>query len=78
MSETYIHRIGRTGSANHKGQTISYICEEDYFLLKDIQKHIKMEIAVNKEHPYDIELKGIKAIINSNNAQLTQHRKKKK
>ncbi|MCF7924812.1 MAG: DEAD/DEAH box helicase [Candidatus Izimaplasma sp.] len=48
VPETYIHRIGRTGRANHKGEAISFICEEEYSLLKDIQKHIKMEIPVNK------------------------------
>lgn len=78
VSETYIHRIGRTGRANHKGQAISFICEEEYALLKDIQKHIKMEIPVNKEHLYDIEIKDTKPNNNSSNSQLTQPRKKKK
>ncbi|MFO7970069.1 MAG: DEAD/DEAH box helicase, partial [Candidatus Izemoplasmatales bacterium] len=74
VPETYIHRIGRTGRANHKGEAISFICEEEYPLLKDIQKHIKMEIPVNKEHPYDIKIKDTKANTNTNNVQLTQPR----
>ena len=54
VPETYIHRIGRTGRANKKGKAISFCNEDELSLLKGIQKHIKMEIPVNRDHPYDI------------------------
>lgn len=54
VPETYIHRIGRTGRANKNGMAISFVCEEEYQLFKDIQKHIKMDIPINRDHPYDI------------------------
>ncbi|QWB99426.1 DEAD/DEAH box helicase [Mycoplasmatota bacterium] len=78
VPETYIHRIGRTGRANQKGNAITLVCEEETSLLKDIQKHIQMEIPVNKEHPYNIEIKDTKAKNNSNKTQMTQTKKKKK
>ncbi len=64
VPETYIHRIGRTGRANKKGIAISFVCEEELSLLKDIQKHIKTEISVNRDHPYDVVLSETAANFN--------------
>lgn len=52
IPETYVHRIGRTGRADASGVALSFcnIDEEPY--LMDIQKLIKQEIPVRKEHPY--------------------------
>ena len=35
--EDYVHRIGRTGRAGAKGTSISFACEDDAFLLPDIE-----------------------------------------
>jgi ATP-dependent RNA helicase RhlB len=35
--EDYVHRIGRTGRAGNKGVSISFACEDDAFLLPDIE-----------------------------------------
>lgn len=35
--EDYVHRIGRTGRAGKKGVSISFACEDDAFLLPDIE-----------------------------------------
>jgi ATP-dependent RNA helicase RhlB len=35
--EDYVHRIGRTGRAGAKGTSISFACENDAFLLPDIE-----------------------------------------
>ncbi|WP_188149962.1 ATP-dependent RNA helicase RhlB [Teredinibacter waterburyi] len=35
--EDYVHRIGRTGRAGSSGQSISFACEDDAFLLPDIE-----------------------------------------
>jgi len=61
VPETYIHRIGRTGRANNKGQAISFICNEEFQLLTAIQKHIKMDIPAIKDHPYDVEINEVTA-----------------
>jgi ATP-dependent RNA helicase RhlE len=52
ISETYVHRIGRTGRAGASGKAISFcdVAERPY--LRDIQKLIKMEIPVHVAHPF--------------------------
>jgi ATP-dependent RNA helicase RhlE len=46
--ETYLHRMGRTGRAGEVGETISFCSRDELSLLKDIQKHIGMDIPVLK------------------------------
>jgi ATP-dependent RNA helicase RhlB len=36
-AEDYVHRIGRTGRAGSKGTSISFACEDDAFLLPNIE-----------------------------------------
>ena len=43
-AEDYIHRIGRTGRAGHKGNAVSLVSAEEKHWLADIQKLIKFEI----------------------------------
>lgn len=52
VSETYVHRIGRTGRAGANGNAISFCDFEEKPLLKDIQKLIQKVIPVVTEHPY--------------------------
>ena len=40
VPEDYVHRIGRTGRAGSKGEAISLVCEEEFPLLKDIERLI--------------------------------------
>lgn len=77
VPETYIHRIGRTGRANNKGLAISFVSQEEYDLLKAIEKHIKMQIDTAKDHPYHTDINT--SIINnkSKNIQAKQTSKKK-
>jgi len=56
VPETYIHRIGRTGRAGLGGTAIAFCCPDEAGLLKDLQKHLKMEIPVVKSEKYSIEL----------------------
>lgn len=44
VAEDYVHRIGRTGRASHKGQAISLVCIDELPQLKEIEKLIKMAI----------------------------------
>jgi len=48
-AEDYVHRIGRTGRAGEKGISISFACEDDAFLLPEIEKYIGMKL--NCEYP---------------------------
>ena len=52
VSETYVHRIGRTGRANASGLAISFCNLEERAFLKDIQKLISQKIPVVEEHPF--------------------------
>lgn len=52
ISETYIHRIGRSGRAGFSGRAISFCNDEERAYLKDIEKLIKASIPVTTEHPY--------------------------
>ncbi len=52
QAETYVHRIGRTGRAGESGEAISLCMDEELSYFKAIQKLIKKDIAVVKQHPY--------------------------
>lgn len=52
VPETYVHRIGRTGRAGSSGMAISFCDEEEWGLLKDIQKLINFKIDIMEDHPY--------------------------
>jgi ATP-dependent RNA helicase RhlE len=52
VSETYVHRIGRTGRADGSGIAISFCDGEERPLLMDIQKLINQEIPVLDDHPF--------------------------
>lgn len=43
--EDYVHRIGRTGRAGKTGTSISFACEDDAFLLPDIEKLLAMKLS---------------------------------
>lgn len=60
VSETYVHRIGRTGRAGHSGIAVSFCSSEELPLLKDIQKLIGKTIPLVEDHPY-ISKAGIAA-----------------
>jgi len=44
--EDYVHRIGRTGRAGAKGVSVSFISEDDAFVLPDLEKYLgtKLEL----------------------------------
>ncbi|MCB0555825.1 MAG: DEAD/DEAH box helicase [Phaeodactylibacter sp.] len=55
ISETYVHRIGRTGRAGASGIALSFCDEEEQAYLRDIQKLIGQRIHVVKNHPFPME-----------------------
>lgn len=52
ISETYVHRIGRTGRAGAKGVAISFCDNDDIGYLRDIEKLISQKILVVENHPF--------------------------
>ncbi len=52
VPETYVHRIGRTGRAKASGAALSFCDLEERAYLRSIQKLIKQDVPVVKEHPY--------------------------
>jgi len=52
VSETYVHRIGRTGRANASGIALSFCMAEERPYLRDIEKLIKQSVPRLGEHPF--------------------------
>lgn len=52
ISETYVHRIGRTGRAGANGTALSFCDAEEKEFLKDIHKLINKNIPVIEDHPF--------------------------
>lgn len=55
ISETYVHRIGRTGRAGAKGTAFSFCDAEEKIHLKNIEKLIGKKIPVINDHPFPLE-----------------------
>jgi ATP-dependent RNA helicase RhlE len=54
ISETYVHRIGRTGRAGASGTAISFCDAEEKEYLRDIEKLITKKIKVIEDHPFPL------------------------
>jgi ATP-dependent RNA helicase RhlE len=54
ISETYVHRIGRTGRAGANGTAISFCDAEEKVYLRDIEKLITKKIRVIDDHPFPL------------------------
>jgi ATP-dependent RNA helicase RhlE len=54
ISETYVHRIGRTGRAGAKGTALSFCDAEEKAWFRDIEKLISKKIAVIEDHPFPL------------------------
>ena len=74
ISETYIHRIGRTGRAGLGGTSISFCEYEEKEYLNNIQKLIKKTIPTVEENPYPML---ITSIISKNGKAQRDNRSKK-
>jgi len=74
ISETYIHRIGRTGRAQASGNAISFCSTDEKPYLRDIQKLINQEIPIVHEHPFV----NVKTLTCNNQKLKTEVKKNKK
>ena len=52
ISETYVHRIGRTGRAGNSGLAISFCGKDEKPYWLDIEKLIRMNVKVVTDHQY--------------------------
>ncbi len=52
ISETYVHRIGRTGRAGNSGLAISFCGKDEKAYWLDIEKLIRMKVKVVANHQY--------------------------
>lgn len=52
ISETYVHRIGRSGRAGDQGMALSLCEPEENASIKDIEKLIQIRIPVVNKHPF--------------------------
>jgi ATP-dependent RNA helicase RhlE len=43
-AEDYVHRIGRTGRAGNEGRAVSLICDDEFHLLRKIERLLKQSI----------------------------------
>lgn len=43
-TDSFTHRVGRTGRANHKGAVVTLITIEDYNAFTTIEKHLKLNV----------------------------------
>jgi ATP-dependent RNA helicase RhlE len=54
ISETYVHRIGRTGRAGASGTAISFCDAEEKAYLWDIERLITKQLQVIEDHPFPL------------------------
>ncbi|WP_445719350.1 DEAD/DEAH box helicase [Flavobacterium sp.] len=52
ISETYVHRIGRTGRAGNSGLAISFCGKDEKPYWLDIEKLIRMKVKIVTDHQY--------------------------
>lgn len=58
VSETYVHRIGRTARAGALGIAMSFCSADEKKYIKDIQQLINTTLFVEDEHPYPLDPKA--------------------
>jgi ATP-dependent RNA helicase RhlE len=58
VSETYVHRIGRTGRAGNSGTSYSFCSADEKHYITGIQQLINTTIPVFSEHPYVLDKKA--------------------
>ena len=74
VSETYVHRIGRTGRAGSEGTSFSFVDGLDLANLRSTEKLIGKKIPVVKDHPYHTD-NLVEQKRDSNNKPFTSRQK---
>lgn len=77
VPETYVHRIGRTGRAEHFGSSYSFCSADEKAYVKTIQQLINTQIPVEDDHPYPLDPHA-KPIIHTSKKTGSKHKKGRK
>ena len=68
ISETYVHRIGRTGRAGASGVAWSFVNEADERkFMSDIQQLMKREVPLITDHPWHLAKPALELDLNKSN-----------
>lgn len=87
VAENYVHRVGRTGRGNNRGNAVSFCSEEEKPILEEIETYLTQPIKVMsiKKTEYDEtlavsegHLNDWKSLIDDNEAAIKKIKKKKK
>ncbi len=62
ISETYVHRIGRTGRAGNSGSSYSFCSADEKTYIAGIQQLINTVIPVEENHPFVLDPKAKKEV----------------
>ena len=85
--ENYVHRVGRTGRGNQKGEALSFCAEHEKPLLEGIEEYIHVPIEIIELSKSDIDQSiffsddgtdNWKSLIAKNKEDFKKKRKKKK
>ena len=76
ISETYVHRIGRTGRAGKEGAAFSFCSADEKDYIMSIQKLINKQIDIIDDHPYPLDPKAKPEVHKSPNS--SKYRKGRK
>jgi ATP-dependent RNA helicase RhlE len=76
ISETYVHRIGRTGRAGQNGSAFSFCSADEKDYIISIQKLINKQLDVIEDHPYPLDPKAKPEVHKSPNS--SKYRKGRK
>lgn len=69
-TQTYLHRIGRTGRFGRVGCSISFMCSDrDWRMIAEIQEYFDITMQGLKTSDWDVVEKNIKAVLKSTRAQ---------
>src|SRR5690606_38793226 len=52
IPDSYVHRIGRTGRAGEEGVALSFVGKDEKNYWHDIEKLIRLQVKVVKDHPF--------------------------
>ena len=56
VPETYVHRIGRTGRAGHRGNADSFFDIEEKSMQHDIERLTQRKVPVQADHPFPMQV----------------------
>ncbi len=75
VPETYVHRIGRTGRSDKKGNSYSFCAADEKKYIVDIQKLIQKNISIEENHPYPLDPKAKPEVHKKKGSKYKKNRK---